>query len=338
MFLRKARTLSVLFLLAIIFSPFSAEASVASIFSSIFSSLQKQLKNDSAVFNSQNVVLLQAAVNTDPNPGKGGGDITIVDGTSLLSENGPSGTIVDVENRPQSDHISIYVVRDDDSLSSVAKMFGISVNTIRWANNLTISTVIRPGQILTILSIDSIQHTVANGETLSGIVKKYGGDLNETLAFNGWPIGYEPGVGTVVIVPNGEGEPLTNYRTAVRGTGGPVYAGYYIRPINGGRISQGLHGFNAKDFATYCGAPIFAPAHGTVLVARNQGWNGGYGNYIVIEHGNDTQALLAHLSSIIVAPGWQVMQGQIIGYVGSTGRSTGCHVHLELRGAEFPNI
>ena len=139
-------------------------------------------------------------------------------------------------------------------------------------------------------------------------------------------------------VPDGEGEALTNSGAAARGTSGPVYAGYYIRPINGGRISQGLHGWNAKDFATYCGAPVLASARGTVIIARSQGWNGGYGLYLVIAHPNGTQTLYSHMSKIAVSVGWNVAQGQVVGYVGSTGQSTGCHVHLEVRGAAFPNI
>src|SRR3989344_5070686 len=107
-------------------------------------------------------------------------------------------------------------------------MFRVSVNTIRLANDLTTSTVIRPGRVLIVLPIDSIQHTVAKGETLAGIAKKYKGDIDDILAFNGWPPAYEPGVGTIVIIPNGEGEPLTNSGTAARGAGGPAYAGYYI--------------------------------------------------------------------------------------------------------------
>jgi len=101
-----------------------------------------------------------------------------------------------------------------------------------------------------------------------------------------------------------------------------------------------LHGFknSGKDFATYCGAPIVASASGTVLVTYNQGWGGGYGLYVVIAHPNGTQTLYSHMSRIAVSAGWNVAQGQVIGSVGSTGKSTGCHVHFEIRGATFPNI
>ena len=317
------------------FSP-GAEAGFFDIFEKIFGSAEPSGRGAA---NSQLLAILSAPLNFDPLAGQGGGDISVVGSSALLSVTGPLGSMADVADG-KSESISLYPVRDGDTLSSIAKMHRVSVNTIRWANDLTTSTVIRPGQILVILPIDSIQHTVANGETLGGIVKKYGGDLNETLAFNGWPPGYKPEVGAIVIIPNGEGEPLANSGTAARGISGPVYAGYYIRPISGGRISQGLHGFrnSGKDFATYCGAPIVASARGTVIVARSQGWGGGYGLYLVIAHPNGTQTLYSHMSRIAVSVGWNVAQGQVIGYVGSTGDSTGCHVHLEVRGAAYPNI
>ena len=314
-----------------------SEAGVMDFIKTIFRSAQAD--RPEPVLSAQNMPLLEAPLNVDPLAGTGGGDITIVQNNALLPVFGPAGSLADVEAESKnSDQISIYIVREGDSLSEIAEMFRVSVNTIRWANDLTTSTVIRPGKVLIILPIDSIQHTVAKGETFEGIVKKYGGDIDETLAFNGWSPGYKPAVGTIVIVPDGEGEALTNSGAAARGTSGPVYAGYYIRPINGGRISQGLHGWNAKDFATYCGAPVLASARGTVIIARLQGWNGGYGLYLVIAHPNGTQTLYSHMSKIAVSVGWNVAQGQVVGYVGSTGQSTGCHVHLEVRGAAFPNI
>ncbi|MDP3763027.1 MAG: M23 family metallopeptidase [bacterium] len=316
------------------FSP-RAEARFFDVFEKIFGSTEPSGRGAA---NSQLLAILSAPLNFDPLAGQGGGGISVVGDSALLSVTGPLGSMADVAEY-KSDSISLYVVRPGDSLGSVAKLFDVSVNTIRWANNLTTSTVIKPGQILVILPVNSTQHAVAKGETLVGIVKKYGGDLNETLAFNGWPPGYEPEAGTIVIIPDGEGEPLSSSGDrVVRGTGGPAYAGYYIRPIIGGRISQGLHGFNGKDFATYCGAPVLASARGTVLVVRNQGWNGGYGLYAVIAHSNGTQTLYSHMSRITVSVGWNVVQGQVIGYVGSTGDSTGCHVHLEVRGAAYPNI
>lgn len=289
-------------------------------------------KSDASTYNSQNIPLLKAPSAADPKAATGGAVMNIVEDSSILPVVGPMGSLADFETY-KLDQITTYTVREGDTLSEIGNMFSISINTIRWANNLKTSTVIRPGQILIILPIDSIQHTVAKGETLEGIVKKYGGDIDETLAFNGWLPGYEPGVGTIVTIPNGEGEPLTNSGTAVWGAGSPVYAGYYIRPINGGRISQGPHGFNGVDVAASCLTPVHASASGTVIVARNYGWNGGYGKYVVIVHPNGTQTVYAHLSQVFVSVGQYVSQGFMIGLIGSTGNSSGCHVHFEIRGA-----
>jgi murein DD-endopeptidase MepM/ murein hydrolase activator NlpD len=105
----------------------------------------------------------------------------------------------------------------------------------------------------------------------------------------------------------------------------------------GAIITQGLHGWNGIDLGAARGTPIHAAAGGTVIVARSGGaWNGGYGNYVVITHSNGTQTLYGHMKSVIVSPGQGVSAGQVIGYEGSTGASTGPHLHFEVRGAANP--
>ena len=115
---------------------------------------------------------------------------------------------------------------------------------------------------------------------------------------------------------------------------------YFIRPVLRGRRTQGLHGKNGIDFAPQCRCsgkePILAAADGWVLVARNSGWNGGFGNYVVIAHSNGTQTLYGHMASVTVGAGQFVGQGEKIGYVGSSGNSSGPHVHFEIRGAKNP--
>ena len=100
--------------------------------------------------------------------------------------------------------------------------------------------------------------------------------------------------------------------------------------------TQGLHGYNGVDIGAPNGTPIIAAAGGSVVVSRNSGWNGGYGNYIVIKHENGTQTLYAHMSEIVVVSGQSIVQGQVVGSVGSTGKSTGSHLHFEVRGAKNP--
>jgi murein DD-endopeptidase MepM/ murein hydrolase activator NlpD len=95
--------------------------------------------------------------------------------------------------------------------------------------------------------------------------------------------------------------------------------------------TQGIHGYNAVDLAAPIGTPILAAASGDVIVANDGGWNGGYGSYVVIQHDNGSQTLYGHASAVLVSAGDHVTQGQIIARVGTSGRSTGPHVHFEIR-------
>ncbi len=290
-------------------------------------------------YNSQNLPLLQPAVNIDPKPSRGGGDITIVDGNALLPEVGPSGTLADIEDRPASSEISVYVVRKGDTLSEIALMFGVSVNTIVWANDIQ-RGIIHEGQTLVILPVTGVKHTVAKGETLASIAKKYKTDASEVAQFNDLDASASLAVGDVLIVPNVElsvpapSKPKTT--SPLRGTSGTDLSGFFIWPVDGGAKTQGLHGYNGIDIGAPRGTNVFAGAAGTVIIARTSGWNGGYGSYIVVTHDNGVQTLYGHLSGVIVAAGQRVVQGQVVDYVGSTGRSTGNHLHFEVRGAKNP--
>ncbi len=318
---------------------FQANAGLFSFLDGLFGS--KTNGADSTSLNSQTVSLLEAT-NSPNNDAVGGGDITIINQNSLLPNSGPLGTIADIQNKkPSQDQISIYMVRQGDNLSQIAEMFGVSINTILWANDLTRGEAIKPGQTLIILPVSGIQYTIKNGDTLAGVAKKYQGDIDEIIDFNGLNPKAELTPGTNIVIPNGQDGTVnitsnSSTYTPLKGTSNVSYSGYYLRPIDGGRKSQGLHGYNAVDLANSCGTPIVASASGDVVISKSSGWNAGYGNYIVISHPNGTQTLYAHLSSVIVSTGWHVVQGQIIGYIGTTGRSTGCHVHFEIRGAKNP--
>lgn len=310
--------------------------------------------------SSQNVAVLQAAINADPNPSKGGGNITVVSDSALLPDSGPAGTVADIDTSiptPKSDQISVYVVRPGDTLSGIAQMFGVSVNTIKWANDISASGVIHEGDILIILPVTGVQYTITKGDTAASIAKKFGGDAQEILNFNGIPDGTALAVGTQIIIPGGEeAAPAVAPSRSSSGSSGssspthyaqnihtlsPSYDGYYNFPLPSGDgiLTQGIHGYNAVDLGTPIGTPVLAAASGQVIIARfapGDPWFGGYGNYIVIQHDNGTQTLYAHLSKEIVERGWNVVQGQVLGYSGTTGDSTGPHLHFEVRGAKNP--
>lgn len=138
--------------------------------------------------------------------------------------------------------------------------------------------------------------------------------------------------------PKPKAKPAPKAKAAAKATSKATAgaAGYFGNPIPGGRKSQGVHGNNAVDIAAPSGTPIYASAAGRVSTALcNGGYNGGWGNYLKISHGNGAQTLYAHMSRCAVTGG-SVGKGQLIGYVGNTGRSTGSHLHFEVYGGKNP--
>lgn len=261
-----------------------------------------------------------------------------ITGGAILPEAGPLGTAVDLkDNQAPSDLISVYTVHPGDTVETVAKMFNVSVNTIYWANDLKKGVPLKTGDTIVILPVTGVQVTVKKGDTIKSLAKKYGGDVDEIIVYND----LDPNVGLVagqtIIIPNGEENTIiSGSKTGKKVPAkykGPSFAGYYLRPIAGGRRSQGLHGHNSVDLAAPVGTPIYAAASGRVILVRHQG---SYGKYVVIAHANGTQTLYAHTKEIYVKVGQQVDKGQTIAIIGMTGHTTGPHLHFEVRGAANP--
>lgn len=302
--------------------------------------------------NSQNIALLQANVSPvsvledkdrkDSNTPASLND-NIVSGTSLSPATGPMGVSSENDSIDYSfDQISVYVTRKGDSISAIADMFSVSISTILWANDMKKDDKLAEGDTLIILPVSGVMHTVLKGQTLAGIAKKYDVDALDIASFNDIALNSELALGDELIIPNAEmidvdipklktnkNNPTNNLKTTLK-----TLVGYFINPVPGyKRLSQRIHGNNGVDLAAPTGAKILASASGTVLLARN-GYNGGYGNMVIIKHPNGTQTLYAHQSKIATNTGDQVSQGEVIGYVGSTGRSTGPHLHYEIHGAK----
>ena len=348
--------------------------------------------------------------------------------------------VIDAEGKKAEDAIAIpvvenkqkifsYTVTDGDTLSSVAQMFDVSVNTIRWANDLTSKSKIHAGDVLTILPVDGIQYVVKRGDTVSGIAKRFGADQQEIIDSNNLENAQSIKIGMELVIPNAEPnisngkkaeknidqragkknkiddakkeslkksakvsmpddedsldaaamspvsqslsvsqtQPAQAADTAAAKTtetttgtspakaasddgsalaipaGTPTVPGsssaavQFVPPLPGSHVSQRLHGANAVDFAHPVGGTVLAAASGTVIVAKGRGsYSGGYGNYIVINHSNGVQTLYAHLSAVEVTAGQLVTQGQEIAKSGNTGKTTGPHLHFEVRGAKNP--
>ncbi len=289
--------------------------------------------------NAQTMPLLRAALNIDPNPAKGGGDIIVIDGALV-----PDGDINEKDDGANSKtangEITLYVVREGDTLSQIAEMFDINSKTILWANDIGNPSKIRPGDSLIILPITGVRHVVKKGDTLASIAKKYDGDIDDILAYNQLATAEDINVGDTVVIPGGVVTAPAPTKKSTSYSSGKIATGNgsagYTHPLPGAVRTQGLHGYNGVDYGASVGTPVLAAAAGEVIVAKGSGWNGGYGLYVVVKHANGTQTLYAHLSRNAVAVGDTVAAGQVIGYVGNTGRSTGSHLHFEVRGAKNP--
>lgn len=345
--LPKKSALVILAFLYVFCSVTQAHGSIVSVVTGFLSNVgviaDNSISPASVSANSQNMALLQAASGVEATSSlKSELDMAIVEGSAVLAESGPLGTIADVSDGvPPSDAISVYTVRQGDRIENIAKMYNVSANTIRWANDLKKGAVLKEGSTLVILPISGVQYTVKKGDTVKGIAKKYGGDIDEIVAYNDIDLSKGLIVGDTIIIPDGEIDSASASTKPGSKTGtskykGPSYPGYFQAPLARYTKTQGIHGHNAVDLAAPMGTPMYAAAGGTVIIAKTTGYNGGYGMYVVISHPNGTQTLYGHMSAVMVSPGEKVGKGDRIGSLGSSGNSTGPHVHFEVRGATNP--
>ncbi len=308
----------------------SVHAGFFSVLVNVFQDDEQPVVSESVDYSAVNTPLLSSSLNPDVDA-VGGGDV-YVEGGALMAT-GPVGEDEIATSPYRSGEISVYVVEEGDTLSQIAEMYGVTSNTIRWANNLI--GAIQPGDTLVILPIVGVKHEVEKGETLGSIVKKYDGDMDEVLDYNGLTSDAEIAVGDTVIIPDGVmASPKYAAVSPTKSSGG--YSANFVHPAPGSIKTQGIHGYNGIDFGGAHGSNIRAAASGEVIVSKSGGWNGGYGSYIVIRHNDGTQTLYAHLSQNYVGVGAWVGTGQSIGAMGNTGRSTGSHLHFEVRGARNP--
>lgn len=238
---------------------------------------------------------------------------------------------LDADLKPE---VTRYLVEEGDTLASLAEQFGVSIETIAWANDLKVGSVLKPEQELIILPVSGALHLVRPNDTLSEIASWYQGNAQDIADFNGLESA-SLFAGDILIIPNGRMP-----KVLPQGRLTPLANSFFIYPVGGNhRITQGLHAFNAVDFSNaVCGESVYAAAGGTV---QRTGYTSLGGNYVRILHPNGVVTYYGHLSSILTNPGSKVLQGQLVGYTGYTGYTIprgpgGCHVHFEVRGAANP--
>jgi murein DD-endopeptidase MepM/ murein hydrolase activator NlpD len=339
-----------------VFASFMALSIPAMGYAGVFSFVQDLfVTNASAdeVFyhNSQTIPLLAANISPDPDADKGGPEVSFDgDGLALVSESGLlsllPGEFVSATGKEES----IYIVRPGDTLSQIAELFEVKADTIRWRNSLGTKEYIRAGQELKIPPADGVYHKVAKGDTLSGIAKKYSAETSSVKTYNGIVDATGLRIGDEIFVPGGKGTTSSGHvpvRVVTSVSSSPIPAsllGDYIWPVGGGggTVTQGYgytsfaarSGYYKNNF--HGGVDIGAPT-GTDLLAVKAGvvtmsqWYFGYGNLVEIRHNDGTYSRYGHNSKNLVKKGQKVVQGQVIALVGSTGRSTGPHVHFEVR-------
>jgi murein DD-endopeptidase MepM/ murein hydrolase activator NlpD len=256
----------------------------------------------------------------------------------LLARRAVADTAVPVETRSG---IITYTVQSGDTVETIAARFRLLPSTILWSNEEVEKTPDRLsiGQELNILPVDGIYHMVQADETITGIAEEFkakpediiGESLNNlTASSNLLP-------GTRLVVPFGV-KPFVPPVVTASGISAGAYSGPAVRaagsgaflwPASGMLTSYYGWGHGGIDVANGIGVPILAADGGYVSFA---GWDGsGYGWMVILDHGNGFSSLYAHLSQYYVDPGQPVARGQVIGAMGSSGRSTGPHVHFEIR-------
>ena len=241
--------------------------------------------------------------------------------------------------------IAYYTVGNGDTISSIANKFKISINTILWSNNLTAFSLIRPGDKLTILPVSGTTYTVVSGDTVGRIALKFGVEENDIFKYNSIKSANGLIIGQTIIIPGGKkintaaaiakttvikksNNAVAVIEKLINPTKAPISNSTLLWPTVGHRITQYYSWrHTGLDIANHVGTPLYAADDGVVEFS---GWSNGYGNNIVINHGGGIKTRYAHASKLFVKVGERVERGDQIAAMGSTGWSTGPHIHFEV--------
>jgi murein DD-endopeptidase MepM/ murein hydrolase activator NlpD len=264
-----------------------------------------------------------------------------------------------IPSRPRVDVIT-YTVQTGDSVFGVAAGFGLNPETILWGNYNVLADNphrLQAGQVLNILPVNGTYHKWTAGENLGKVAEYYKVDPKEIIEWPGNPFDVyavdidSPNIqpGTMLIIPNGKRE-MIDYgppriprdNPAVARTFGPGHCGELMDGAIGvgsfiwPTVERFITGYDYSPATNHWGIDIDGELGNAVWAVDNgvivySGWSdNGYGNLVVVDHGNGWQSLYAHLDSINVSCGESVYQGSVLGGLGTTGNSSGPHLHFEL--------
>lgn len=258
-------------------------------------------------------------------------------GISSLNE----ATQTEISVKPRDSVVS-YTIQLGDTLSSIALKFGVNEETVLWQNDLDKKSILKPGQKLEIPPVTGVVHKVKRGDTIYSIAKTYNVDAQQII---NWPFNaftndetFALAVGQVVIVPDGikpkpKEAPSPKYlatRFKQTPSAGAVSAtGDFVWPTSGSLTQYFVWYHQAVDIANNSAPDILAADSGTVVLVRYDRY--AYGFHVMIDHGNGYVTLYGHMQAIYVTEGQTVARGSAIGRMGSTGRSSGTHLHFEIR-------
>ncbi len=294
---------------------------------------QSYMQNDFIALKSQPQVVMESLEEIKESEEIG----SLTQGGSAIVKPEISSTKKSVQPR---DEIIKYVVQSGDTISTIAADFNVTVNTILWENNLSAYSIIRPGQTLSILPVSGVSHTVVRGDNLIKIANKYDVSAEKIMKYNKLASANQLRIGEKLIIPGGSKSSYVRTRTVsysgvsaitsiIKAPNAATVAGNKMNwPTVGHRITQYYSWrHTGLDIANKIGTPIYAADAGTIEFI---GWSNGYGNNIIINHGGGKKTRYAHLSKFYVKRGQSVGKGESIGAMGSTGWSTGPHLHFEV--------
>lgn len=266
-------------------------------------------------------------------------ETAFVTGEGAIVKPGLAATTIG--NRPR-DSVVYHVVKAEETVSQIAEFYGVSTNTIFWENRLGARDFIKPGDILTILPATGLSHQVKSGETLEKIANKYKVTVTAIVEYNELPSQEAIAAEDILLIPGGEPPPLPTVPTTSRSrfayitdiftpasdpSSSNTGNGSFSWPAPGRKINQYFGWRHTGIDIDTDRSPIYASDSGRVTAV---GWGGGYGNRILIDHGNGYTTLYGHLSTFHVRVGDSVSRGEVIATSGCTGWCTGDHVHFEI--------